>query len=115
VRCATTVDLGLESSTRNRWDDGQLMETGWLTPIQVSQSSKQQVSFARLWTQCQRCQGSLHLVRHSLHRKHRNPEIRSQDVLCTSKDCPIFYMRKKAQRDVADAGALMERFEGELW
>jgi hypothetical protein len=27
-----------------------------------------------LWSQCQRCQGSLH-----------------QDVLCTSRDCPIFY------------------------
>lgn len=65
---------------------------------QVTQSSKLQVSFARLWTQCQRCQGSLHL-----------------DVLCTSKDCPIFYMRKKAQRDVADAVATMNRFEGEIW
>ncbi|KAF9581072.1 DNA-directed DNA polymerase delta [Lunasporangiospora selenospora] len=37
-----------------------------------------EVRFSRLWTQCQRCQGSLH-----------------QEVLCTSKDCPIFYMRKK--------------------
>uniref|UniRef100_A0A1S3YYP5 DNA polymerase n=1 Tax=Nicotiana tabacum TaxID=4097 RepID=A0A1S3YYP5_TOBAC len=36
--------------------------------------------FGRLWTQCQECQGSLH-----------------QDVLCTSRDCPIFYRRKKAQ------------------
>lgn len=33
-----------------------------------------------LWTQCQRCQGSLH-----------------QDVLCTSRDCPIFYRRKKVR------------------
>ena len=37
-------------------------------------------SFSQLWTQCQRCQGSLH-----------------QDVLCTSRDCPIFYRRKKVQ------------------
>jgi hypothetical protein len=35
-------------------------------------------AFSQLWTQCQRCQGSLH-----------------QDVLCTSRDCPIFYRRKK--------------------
>ena len=35
-------------------------------------------AFSALWTQCQRCQGSLH-----------------QDVLCTSRDCPIFYRRKK--------------------
>uniref|UniRef100_A0A6Q2XXJ0 DNA polymerase n=1 Tax=Esox lucius TaxID=8010 RepID=A0A6Q2XXJ0_ESOLU len=41
--------------------------------------------FSRLWTQCQRCQGSLH-----------------EDVLCTSRDCPIFYMRKKVQKDLDD-------------
>lgn len=38
-----------------------------------------------------------------------------QDVLCTSKDCPIFYMRKKAQKDVEDAAALMERFHTDTW
>jgi len=38
-----------------------------------------------------------------------------QDVLCTSRDCPIFYMRKKAQKDVEDAVAMVERFDNELW
>ncbi|KAG6817533.1 DNA-directed DNA polymerase delta [Tephrocybe sp. NHM501043] len=38
-----------------------------------------------------------------------------QDVLCTSKDCPIFYMRKKAQKDVEDASSVLERFDGETW
>lgn len=42
-----------------------------------------------------RCQGSLH-----------------QDVLCTAKDCPIFYMRKKAQKDADDSQTLMQRFDG---
>ncbi|CAG8460463.1 9538_t:CDS:10 [Cetraspora pellucida] len=49
--------------------------------------------FARLWTQCQRCQGSLH-----------------QDILCSSRDCPIWYMRKKAQKDVQDASTVLEKF-----
>jgi DNA polymerase delta subunit 1 len=49
--------------------------------------------FARLWTQCQRCQGSLHA-----------------DVLCTSRDCPIFYQRKKVQKDLADATSELARF-----
>ena len=53
--------------------------------------------FARLWSQCQRCQGSLH-----------------QDVLCTSKDCPIFYMRKKVQKDLSDQQSVVDRF-GEAW
>uniref|UniRef100_A0A8C9XIQ4 DNA polymerase n=1 Tax=Sander lucioperca TaxID=283035 RepID=A0A8C9XIQ4_SANLU len=49
--------------------------------------------FSRLWTQCQRCQGSLH-----------------EDVLCTSRDCPIFYMRKKVQKDLDDQSKLVDRF-----
>ncbi|KAJ2934802.1 hypothetical protein H1R20_g2209, partial [Candolleomyces eurysporus] len=65
---------------------------------QVLSASALQVRFARLWTQCQRCQGSLH-----------------QDVLCTSKDCPIFYMRKKAQKDVEDSNAVLDRFKNESW
>jgi hypothetical protein len=39
------------------------------------------------------CQGSLH-----------------QEVLCSSKDCPIFYRRKKAQKDVADSQVSVDRF-----
>ncbi|KAI8974553.1 DNA polymerase family B-domain-containing protein [Trametes punicea] len=71
---------------------------GELYQKQVATTSELQVRFSRLWTQCQRCQGSLH-----------------QDVLCTSRDCPIFYMRKKAQKDVEDANAALERFDGEVW
>ncbi|KAF7973956.1 hypothetical protein HWV62_13918 [Athelia sp. TMB] len=71
---------------------------GELYQKQVITSSELQVRFSRLWTQCQRCQGSLH-----------------QDVLCTSKDCPIFYMRKKAQKDVEDANTVLERFDSDTW
>ncbi|KZV72219.1 hypothetical protein PENSPDRAFT_751123 [Peniophora sp. CONT] len=71
---------------------------GELYHKQITTVSEMQVRFSRLWTQCQRCQGSLH-----------------QDVLCSSKDCPIFYMRKKAQKDVEDAGAVLERFDQDLW
>jgi len=50
--------------------------------------------FTRVWTQCQVCQGSLH-----------------QPVLCTSRDCPIFYMRKKVQKDLNDAQEALEKFQ----
>ncbi|GJN91710.1 hypothetical protein Rhopal_004733-T1 [Rhodotorula paludigena] len=63
---------------------------------QVALATSAETAFARLWTQCQRCQGSLH-----------------QDVLCTSKDCPIFYMRKKAQKEAVDAVGTLQRFDGE--
>ena len=45
---------------------------------------------------------------------HTNINV-SKDVLCSSKDCPIFYMRKKAQKDVEDASAVLERFDGDDW
>ncbi|KAK9894003.1 putative delta DNA polymerase [Cystobasidium minutum MCA 4210] len=51
---------------------------------------------AKLWTNCQRCQGSLH-----------------QDVVCQNGDCPIFYMRRKAMKDVEDNLATLVRFDGE--
>ncbi|KAF2816916.1 DNA polymerase delta catalytic subunit [Mytilinidion resinicola] len=60
----------------------------------LSKVSELEVRFARLWTQCQRCQGSIHC-----------------EVICSSKDCPIFYMRMKAKKDVEDAGKELVRFD----
>ena len=45
---------------------------------------------------------------------HANVNV-YKDVLCSSKDCPIFYMRKKAQKDVEDATTVLERFDGDDW
>ncbi|KAK1770288.1 putative dna polymerase [Phialemonium atrogriseum] len=53
-----------------------------------------EVRFGRLWTQCQRCQGSMHC-----------------DVICSSKDCPIFYMRMKAKKDLEDGNKELKRFD----
>ncbi|KAH8898496.1 DNA polymerase delta catalytic subunit [Thozetella sp. PMI_491] len=53
-----------------------------------------EVRFGRLWTQCQRCQGSMHC-----------------EVICSSKDCPIFYMRMKAKKDLEDANKDLKRFD----
>jgi len=48
--------------------------------------------FAKLWSQCQRCQMSLH-----------------HEVLCTSRDCPIFYRRKKVQIDLQEASETLSK------
>ena len=61
----------------------------------LTKVSELEVRFGRLWTQCQRCQGSMHC-----------------EVICSSKDCPIFYMRMKARKDVEDAGRELGRFGG---
>ncbi|KAK9476875.1 DNA polymerase family B-domain-containing protein [Lipomyces japonicus] len=65
---------------------------------QVDNVNLLETRFARLWTQCQQCQGSLH-----------------QDVICTSKDCAIFYMRKKSQKDVEEATSQLGRFDNMSW
>ncbi|KAI5806949.1 DNA polymerase family B-domain-containing protein [Geopyxis carbonaria] len=53
-----------------------------------------QVRFGRLWTQCQRCQGAIHC-----------------EVICSNKDCPIFYMRMKARKDVEEKEKELKRFD----
>ncbi|KAJ2161568.1 DNA-directed DNA polymerase delta [Coemansia sp. RSA 552] len=53
-----------------------------------------EMRYARLWTECQRCQGSI-----------------NNEVVCTNSDCPIFYMRKKAQKDAESQAKVMERFD----
>lgn len=54
--------------------------------------------FSRLWTECQRCQGSLH-----------------QEVLCSNNDCPIFYMRKKVQKDLSQQSTELAKWEETIW
>ena len=52
-----------------------------------------EATYSKVWTQCQQCQGSLH-----------------QEVICSSKDCPVFYMRKKVQKDLNEQQAVLDRF-----
>ena len=49
--------------------------------------------FADLWSQCQRCQGSI-----------------LQDIICQNRDCPIFYQRFKVKKDLNMMKDIMERF-----
>jgi DNA polymerase delta subunit 1 len=74
---------------------------GELYTKQVNKVGDMEIRFGRLWTQCQRCQGSMH-----------------SEVLCSSRDCPIFYMRMKARKEVEEAGKELARFDfdaGAIW
>ncbi|XP_075742862.1 DNA polymerase delta 1, catalytic subunit [Rhipicephalus microplus] len=66
--------------------------------VEVNHLSSLESKFSQLWTQCQRCSGSLH-----------------EEVLCTSRDCPIFYMRKKVQKDLTDQEKVVQRFGPSDW
>ena len=54
--------------------------------------------YSKVWTQCQRCQGSLH-----------------EKVLCTNRDCSVFYMRKKIQIDAESSQKVVDRFGSLDW
>lgn len=53
---------------------------------------EKEAEYSALWTQCQRCQGSL-----------------LQPVICSNRDCEIFYRRAKARRDIDILEETMER------
>merc|ERR1719343_1694165 len=53
--------------------------------------------YNRLWTQCQRCQGSL-----------------LEPVICSNRDCDIFYRRAKARKDVQQVEENMRRLTLDL-
>ena len=53
-----------------------------------------QEEFGKLWTECQRCHGSLH-----------------QEVICSNKDCMIFYRRVKVQKDLKDNDEVLKKFD----
>lgn len=55
-------------------------------------------TFARLWTECQRCQGSLH-----------------EEVICCNRDCPIFYMRQKVRLELDTQQKRVLRFGLPEW
>ncbi|PWN94634.1 putative DNA polymerase delta catalytic subunit [Tilletiopsis washingtonensis] len=60
----------------------------------LMRASTLEEEFARLWTGCQRCSGTV-----------------TQDVLCSNSDCPAFYSRRRAQKDVEEAERVLSRFD----
>lgn len=71
---------------------------GQLYITEIFKSRQLQEKFSRLWTECQRCQGSLH-----------------EEVLCTNRDCTIFYMRKKVGMELDSQEKTVLRFGKPIW
>ena len=64
---------------------------------EVEQLRDYEESFSRLWTQCQNCQESIH-----------------EEIICTNRDCPIFYMRTKVIKDLEEKSRVIGRFEQQV-
>uniref|UniRef100_F1KQZ5 DNA polymerase n=1 Tax=Ascaris suum TaxID=6253 RepID=F1KQZ5_ASCSU len=54
--------------------------------------------FGRLWTECQNCAGT-----------------DNEEILCSSRDCPIFYMREKVRLDLDEQMKALKRFNLSTW
>jgi DNA polymerase delta subunit 1 len=66
---------------------------GDIYAAKLADVNNHQKSFNQLWTECQRCQGSFH-----------------QEVICSNRDCPIFYKRKKVQIDLQKVQDELDKF-----
>jgi DNA polymerase delta subunit 1 len=64
----------------------------------LNKTREKEMQFSRLWTQCQRCQGSLH-----------------QEVICTARDCQIYYMRTKVYKDLVEAKQSLAKFDSDFF
>lgn len=95
VGCKTVLSSGYEDKAVCQHCENK--ETSLYQQELTSQRLLEE-KFSRLWTECQRCQGSLH-----------------EEVLCTSRDCPIFYMRKKVQMELDTQQKRVHRFGVPAW
>ncbi len=86
--CRAPLDAGLTTLCKHcQSKEVEVYQSKLLTVNELEQQ------FAALWTQCQRCQGSMHY-----------------DVICINRDCPIFYRRSKVQKDLNEASTSLARF-----
>ncbi|XP_045490957.1 DNA polymerase delta catalytic subunit [Colias croceus] len=88
----------MPNDTKRALCDHCLDKEGQLYITEIFKQRQLQDKFSRLWTECQRCQGSLH-----------------EEVLCTNRDCTIFYMRKKVGMELDTQEKTVLRFGEPLW
>lgn len=57
-----------------------------------------EIECSKLWTHCQDCQESY-----------------TQEVLCSARDCPIYYKREQARTDLHETRTKLERLQNLDW
>lgn len=85
------VEISDKNSVLCKFCEGKAID---IYCTKVAEANVFQKGFWELWTQCQRCQGSL-----------------VQDVICTNRDCPIFYKRKKIQNEISNSQKILDKFD----
>ncbi|KAF7456003.1 putative DNA polymerase delta catalytic subunit [Cryptosporidium felis] len=90
LNCKTNIKEGAFCKDCSKQEN---IETSLLV-TKLHEHREKEIEYNSLWTQCQRCQGSTF-----------------QDVICTSRDCPIFYRRTKVRKDVGALGEQIKRLD----
>ncbi|XP_063359569.1 DNA polymerase delta catalytic subunit [Cydia amplana] len=94
IGCKTVMPNDSKSALCNHC----IPKEGQLYITEIFKLRQLQDKFSSLWTECQRCQGSLH-----------------EEVLCTNRDCTIFYMRKKVGMELDVQEKNVSRFGVPSW
>eukprot|EP00922_Rhytidocystis_sp_ex-Travisia-forbesii_P037851 GHVS01056365.1.p1 GENE.GHVS01056365.1~~GHVS01056365.1.p1 ORF type:complete len:939 (+),score=105.84 GHVS01056365.1:635-3451(+) len=84
IGCKTVMKSGGPFCAKCQTEDKQHQ----IVLTKAAALQQKEKDFSALWTQCQRCQGSLNM-----------------EVICSSRDCPIFYRRMKIKKDIATVQA----------
>ena len=80
----TNTCIGCKTSLKNGYICETCLKTAPLIYMEkVMMAANSEKNFQELWAECQRCQGSV-----------------CQEVLCTNRDCPIFYRREKVKKEM---------------
>lgn len=65
---------------------------------QLAVVRQKEMEVSRLWTQCQSCQGNMHM-----------------EVICVANDCPIFYKRVKARKELDESQKTLSNYDTTDW
>ena len=93
LSCRAPLNPGEQCLCAHCGRDAPAVFRGFLQKLRTKEKE-----YARLWTQCQSCQGSMH-----------------QEVLCSAADCPIFYVRIKVKKELERHRATVNQFEDLTW
>jgi len=80
-----TAEVNIEEVDAPTLCDNCSQDTGKIYLDKLIEVREMQDRFNQLWTKCQRCSGSLH-----------------NEVLCSNKNCDIFYMRIKTKNSLQE-------------
>ncbi|CAD5221225.1 unnamed protein product [Bursaphelenchus okinawaensis] len=89
IACKSTIQVGAKSPLCQHCQP----KIGNIYAEKVNQLKIAEHKYSRLWTECQNCANDF-----------------TNEVVCASSDCPIFWLREKARSDMAERREVLDKF-----